>query len=436
MPLIVYTMKSRYLLKNFAVFFVAVLGASILAVDATGQTGAPKQEKLLNGLKVLMWPERTTDKVSVSVRIHSGSAFDPQGKEGVMHLLASNIFPNEATKDYFAEDLGGSLEIITTYDFIEIRTSALSEHFLAMLETVSTAVANPSIDKETTQRLKTQMLARIAELHTDPAYLADRAAAQRLFGTFPYGRPPMGTSVSLDKIDFADLIEARQKFFTADNATIAVSGNFDRALGFRAIRRYFGSWLKSDRKIPSTFKQPDPPPAETMLVKSPQKGKTAVRFAFRGPARSDKDHAASHVFAALIKARLASRLPEVHGEDVLVKTNAHVLPGSIVIGFAAGENEIGEAPGKVTPGVLIERSLTDPITDVEFRTAIAAAKAEWNKRDVRSFWLDADTYQIAKPEADIKAIDSVTLADVRAFADRASSMPRASVFLKSPQESN
>jgi predicted Zn-dependent peptidase len=81
---------------------------------------APRQEKLLNGLKVLMWSDPAATEVRVSIRVHSGSAFDPQGKEGVMQLLADSIFPTAASKSFFTEDLGGGIEVITNYDYIQV----------------------------------------------------------------------------------------------------------------------------------------------------------------------------------------------------------------------------------------------------------------------------------------------------------------------------
>ena len=62
------------------------------AVSTFGQTArAPKQERLLNGMKLLIWNDPTAQNVTVKVRIHSGAAFDPQGKEGVMTLLAESF---------------------------------------------------------------------------------------------------------------------------------------------------------------------------------------------------------------------------------------------------------------------------------------------------------------------------------------------------------
>src|SRR3954469_3951060 len=108
-----------------------------------GQT--PRQEELLNGLKVLLWPDQKADKVTVRLRIHAGSAFDPQGKEGTMQMLADDLFPSEATREFFSEDLGGSLDIVTTYDYIQINASSKPDSFITMLETLSSAVANPAI---------------------------------------------------------------------------------------------------------------------------------------------------------------------------------------------------------------------------------------------------------------------------------------------------
>ena len=83
-----------------------VLCFGILALSAVAQrpgSSTPRQEKLLNGLKVLMWSDPAATEVCVSIRVHSGSAFDPQGKEGVMQLLSDNIFPTADSRSFFSD---------------------------------------------------------------------------------------------------------------------------------------------------------------------------------------------------------------------------------------------------------------------------------------------------------------------------------------------
>lgn len=418
--------------KIVFIALIVLILLSLVAPAIFSQTlPAPHKEQLLNGLKILLWQDAKAEKVTVRVRVHSGSAFDPQGKEGVMQMLADNIFPNEAAKEFFTEDLGGSLEVISNYDYIEIAASARSENFLTVLETLSTAISNPTLDKETTAKLRAALTSRVTGWEADPAYVADQAAARGLLGTFPYGRPEDGTSASIAKIDFADLVDAKQRFLTADNATVAVHGNFDRNLAMRAIRRYFGSWLKSDRKTPATFRQADDPAVSMIAVPSPKPEVAAIRMATRGVARGDKEFASSIVYTMALETRLKARVPAEFSEAVFVRNSPHLLPGIISIGFAAGKVD-GVSNPRVEAGELVSKALAETVTNAEFQAAKDRFRSIWSKRDPQTFWLDTDTYKLASPDADAKAADQVTLAEVNSYAEKIRKQPMVTVLLNTP----
>ena len=377
----------------------------------------PRQEKLLNGLKLLMWPDQAADKVTLKVRIHSGTSFDPQGKEGVMALVAESFYPNdEISRDFFRQDLGGSLSVTANYDYIQISASAKPEEFLTLLESVSSAISNPTIDKETTPKLVERRLAKLKELEADPLYIADRAASQRLFGTFPYGRPELGTSETVAKLTFADVLEAKQRFLGSDNATVAISGKFDPNLAYRAARRYLGAWVKSDRLVPSTFRQPDAPDTKQITVSTDVDTAPHTRFALRGVARNEKDFAASKVLEAILEARVKQNLSDA--SKVYVSNEAHILPGSFVIGATSA----GEVPEN-----LISLLLSMAITGTEFDAAKAKAIADRTKWAVDELWLDADTYKLTSVAEEQKAFESVTLSDVQRVAARLAKNPVVAV---------
>ena len=395
-----------------------LLVTAALAVLSFGQrpgSTTPRQEKLLNGLKVLMWNNPSVDQVTVKVRIHAGSAFDPQGKEGVMKLLADSIFPDQNAFDFFKEDLGGSLEVVSNYDYIQVNATAKPDKFLEMMETLAQQVTDPEVDKATTEQLKTRLISKLEELEKDPAYVADQAVAKRLFGSFPYGRPQFGTIESVKKIDFADLRFNKDRLFSADNASVAITGNFSGDYAFKAARRLFGSWLKADKKIPSTFKQPDAP--DTARLDIPMAGITApeARYAFRGLARSDKDYAASEVLSQILKARFRNQLA---GSSPL-SNYANILPGSVVL---RASTSTADAP-----------KIVGPISNEEFTTAKAAVLAEYSKRPVADLWLDADTYKLNVAD-EAKAFQNVTLADVQRVADNLGKNPVVSVLVSTPAE--
>lgn len=419
-------------MKHSSRFTIAVGLVVLFASLTVFSQPKPREERLLNGLKLLMWRDSSANDVTIRIRIHSGAAFDPQGKEGVMRLLADNIFPTEATREFFSEELGGDLTVTTNYDLIEINARGRSDALLTMIETLSAAVANPTIDKATTARLKEALTAQVKPLEADPSYVASLAANKRLFGTFPYGRPMYGSTASIAKIDFADLIDAKLRFLTADNATIAVSGNFDPSFTYKAVRRLFGAWLKSDRRVPSTFRQPDDPLPGIETVPSPVVDRSAIRFAARGVSRADANFAVSKVYAALLEARMRSRVPSVFSENVIVRSETLTLPGVFSIGFSASRNDIGTGNGKIEANELVAKALADPITDAEFNAAKAAFSAEWAKVDNVTHWLDADTFRFADAAAQARAADAVTIDTVRSFAERIAKAPKAVVLVNTP----
>jgi len=411
---------------------------SVLAVSPQG--GPLKQEKLLNGLRVLIWNDPTANSFSLKLRVHAGAAFDPQEKEGTMCLLAEALFPTNESREFFSDDLGGSLNIVCNYDYIEIDATSKPESYLTLLETVGGAITNPQLDRQTTDLVKTRLVTRLAADEKNAAIAADLAVRRRLLGTFPYGRPVTGSSQSIKTVDFADLKLALDRLFGADNATLAVAGNFDANNGFRAIRRYFGSWLKLDKKVPSTFRMPDPPAAGTQILESPETGITEIRYALRGVARNDKDFAAASILAKVIEQRIRNKAPAGQRDNVWAKNYSNVLPGVIVIGFSRIQREIsaavtGEKP-KVEANDVVANALNEKVSAAEYDQAKNAVFAEMNKTDIVTRWLDADTYKFASVKADQSASDAVTAADVQRIADQMRQQPVASVLLLTQKTSD
>ena len=381
-------------------------------------SATPRQEKLLNGLKVLVWNDPTAELVTVKLRIHGGSAFDPQDREGVMKLLSESFFPNNAAREFFTDELGGNLEVICNYDYIQVNATARTAEFLTMLETVASAISNPTLDKEAVGGLKTALTAKVKELEKDPAYVADLAVAKRLFGTFPYGRPQMGSVDSIQKIDFADLRFAKERLLTADNATLTVTGNLDANFAFRAVRRNFGAWLKADKKIPSTFKQPDPPKDGMFVLDSPTINTSEFRFAARGPARNDPDFYASKILQKIVEKRLQT----LEGQKSFARNDPHILPGLYLFGVSGWKLGMIRRQGNTIALPVIdgyqENFLKQAITPGEFD----AVNSEWiaglNPDNFSELWLDADTFKLGAVSKEIENAKNVKIGNVQKVLEK------------------
>lgn len=392
---------------------------------------APREEKLLNGLKVLIWRYPAATKATVKLRIHSGAAFDPKDKMGVMALLADVLFPDEQAKAYFIEDLEGSLDIASNYDYIQISATGKPSELQAMLETISTAVINTQITNDAFALVSKARLGKISALEKNASYVADRAAAQRLFGEFPYGRSSEGTAVSLAKIDKVDLMRAHDRFFTADNATLAIGGGIEPDFAYRAARRLFGSWQKSDAKIPATFRLPEAPPADTLTIDSPASEQTISRLALIAAARNDKDFYATKVLAKIWQEQFCLDKTATSG---ISNYSSYLLRGVYAVNrnMISATSESGAADGcrKFAPEGKIQLA---PITQAQFDAAKASVKADFQssaQSNLIDFWFDLDTYKLVSLKDEIKKLDSVSLADAQRVAENLQKQTAVSVVVK------
>ena len=410
-------MNLKNCFKNFTTSALLLFLSVGISSAQANKLSAPRQEKLLNGLKVLTFSEPNAEKVTVKLRIHSGSAFDRQDREGTMALLSDILFPNEEAIDFFREDLNGSLEVESNFDYIEITATANAAQYLTMLETVANAVSKPQIDKEITAKIVSVRLGKINEMEKNPSYIADLAAAEKLYGAFPYGRAQMGTSASLPKIDFAELIFARDRFLTPDNATLAFSGNIKPELVNRAVRRYFGAWEKSDQKIPATFAQPEPIKADLPVKVVPVENVSEYRIAFRNVARSNKDFYTSNILAKILQ----NRAQAAGGSEVSVLQHAQLLNGSVIMSFPKWNlgqiKRDGDQISLPETDSILKDLLEKPVSETEFAAASTKVTPP-TTADLLDLWLDADTYKLSSVKEDMKNAQSVTLADVNKLAER------------------
>ena len=123
-----------------------------------------------------------------------------------MALLGDQLFPDPETRDYFADELGGSLQVAIDYDSLTINMTGRAAELERMLEILRTALISTPITDNSVSRLRDARMKTVRNMIDAPSSVADRAIAKRLYGDYPYGRPIGGTPESLLKIDRADLL--------------------------------------------------------------------------------------------------------------------------------------------------------------------------------------------------------------------------------------
>jgi predicted Zn-dependent peptidase len=422
-------MNFMKIFKNTAILIILIFAGVSFAF---AQLSEPRQDKLLNGLKLLVWTNPKDEKVSFKLRIHGGSAFDPKNKVGVMALLADILFPTEQTKDYFEQELEGSFVVTSTYDYIQIDASGKSEAFLSMLETLSSALSNPQITEDNFVKIRGERVEKIKELLKNPKYIADKAVAKQLLNEYPYGRPQEGTLESLTKIDRFDLVFAKERFLTSDNATLTITGNVKFNLALKASKQFFGGWKKADKLVPATFASPNEPNTEKLIINSDSVEKTEVRYALRGVARSDKDYFPVKFLFDILNSREV--VSKENGSDFFIRYERNLLPSVIITGVSNLSDEILSKNSSVkTAKELFENKLFGEITVAEFEKSRVKISAEIEKKSTQEKWLDVETFKLVSVKDEIQKLNAVTFPDVQRVADRLSKQPFVTVVLAKPK---
>ena len=398
---------------SICLLLVTLLSARIFAQSPP----EPVREQLLNGLTILFW-QRPEANALLKLRVHSGAAFDLAGKGGTMALLGDALFPDPATREYVAEQLGGKLEVNTSYDAIEITISGKSSEFERLVEFLRGGLVSTPLTPENVAKIRDARIKQLSHRQTASSE-ADEAIAARLFGAFPYGHPIGGTTESIAKIERADLMLARERFLNADNSTLVVIGGIDKGRAMRTLRQLLGPWQKGDRMVPSTFRPPNRADSRVLLLDQSSATTAEIRLAVRGLAQSDRDTLAASVLARIFRDRWQTPLPDL--SSIFAHHEAHSLPGSFVLGASgptasaakaiSSAQEVMRALAGTGPTVSeVERARGDLLAE----TMSQAAKPE----TIADLWLDADAYKLPGLNAQLNSIRNLSGGDIQRVAGK------------------
>ena len=411
------------LLQNFlvkTVISVCVLAA--IPTPANGQTpAAPDRTRLLNELQVLLVPSPGSQDVLVKLRVNSGAAFDLAGKAGTMALLGDLLFPDPNTREYFTDEMQGRLTVSTDYDSITITMQGRVREFERIIEILRNAVVTTQLTPENVQKAREGRTKIVKDTAILPATVADRAIAARLFGDFPYGRPYGGTVESLERIDRADVMLARDRFLNPNNSTLVIVGDLQPGRARRVLRQLMGTWRKSEAIVPATFKQPGLPDPRPLLVNAPSDQSVEVRLAVRGVSRSDPDAGAASLLASVARQRWEKMMPDLARTPTFVRRDAFVLPGMFVMG-ATVENLLAGKALSAARDVL--RSLAStPATPAELDHArnevVSAITKDRSQPDgIAEAWLDIEGYKLLPIEEQARTLRVISAEDLRRVAGR------------------
>jgi predicted Zn-dependent peptidase len=161
-------------------------------------------------------------------------------------------------------------------------------------------------------------------------------------------------------------------------------------------------------------------------------------LAVRGVSRSDADYFATAILAKLVQVRWQSLYADLANKPVSVRSEAHVLPGIIVMGAAVN------APNATDALLSARKSLESVVANMATTSEIDRARSEAiaeisgpldRPEAAPDPWLDSETFRLKEAQNAVISLQAVTPADVQRVAGRLLTNPSiATVVVGDPMQ--
>ena len=191
------------------------------------------------GVPVLFVPTTTLPIVDIGLRFNAGSARDGSiSKEGfgIANMTATMLEQGSKRLDENAftravETLGIGLSSSAHKDMFIVSLRSLSDdkHLLPAVDLMTQMITEPSFDEQILARNKARLLVGLQQQKQDPGSLASNAFNKALYGDHPYAHQSVGTLETVPNITRQQLIDFKNRYLVAANASLAMTGNLTLA---------------------------------------------------------------------------------------------------------------------------------------------------------------------------------------------------------------
>jgi len=206
----------------------------------------PRHRVMPNGLEVIT--DRQPDSGIVALELFVDADAIRETVPGVSYLTGRLLEEGTLTRSAeelaeAIEDVGGLLETGPTGATVEIR----AEDLPLAVELLAEVIRRPAFPAEAFEWAKRRTSAELRGDRDDPAFRADLIFRKLVYGNHPHGRDPRGSVRQIARLTLDDVREHHRRFFAADNAVIAVAGDFEPRRLRALLDRHFDDWPASGR---------------------------------------------------------------------------------------------------------------------------------------------------------------------------------------------
>jgi zinc protease len=254
------------------------------------------RSELPNGMVVLVRANLTSPSVVVSGYLPAGGLFDPQEKLGLADFTASALMRGTQKRDFQTlydtlESVGASLGFNAGAHNTGFSGRALVEDLPLLLDMLSETLLVPAFPAEQVEKLRAQLLTRLAIRGQDTSDMASLIFDEILFEGHPYSRSEDGWPETVSAILREDLVEFHQGHFGPQGMVIAIVGAVQPQAALEEVERIFGGWqnpLQTEAQELPEYAPPGKPVPRHHTIQG--KSQSDIVMGSPGPKRRDPEY--------------------------------------------------------------------------------------------------------------------------------------------------
>jgi zinc protease len=213
---------------------------------------------LANGLRVILHEDHSTPIVAVNIWYHVGSKNEVPGRTGFAHLFEHMMFQGSKhyDNDFFVplQEAGGTLNGSTNSD----RTNyweVVPSNFLALALWLESDRMGHLLDALTEEKLSNQrevVKNEKRQNYDNRPYglVGEQIAATMYPPAHPYHWLTIGSLEDLNAASLEDISDFFRRFYTPNNASLVIAGDFDPEEARNLVEKYFAPIERGPRLEP------------------------------------------------------------------------------------------------------------------------------------------------------------------------------------------
>src|SRR5690242_5445392 len=228
--------------------------APIRVVSVEGIT----EYRLSNGLRVLLFPDKSKPQTTVNVTYLVGSRHEGYGETGMAHLLEHLQFKGTPKHRHPSDEIaahGAAFDATTSFDRTNyFETFAAADSSLAWaLDLEADRMTNSFIAREDLDQELPVVRNEFEKDENSPFVVTLKRVLGTAYLFHAYSHLPIGAQSDIENVPIDKLQAFYHKHYQPDNAVVMIAGNFDESRALALIQEKFGGIPRPARVMDQTY---------------------------------------------------------------------------------------------------------------------------------------------------------------------------------------